>query len=81
MHIRRLFYHNIPKVGRPLFHHRGSGVADHFLDGDLVNDFVGQHLAEQEDGRDAAAAWSMISSTKMVVNLALMYRICLYNYS
>ena len=70
MHIRRLFYHNIPKVGRPLFHYRGSGVADHFLDGDLVNDFIGQHLAGQEDGRDAAAAWSMISSTKMVVKWA-----------
>lgn len=81
MHIRRLFYHNIPKVGRPLFHHSGSGVADHLLDGDLVDDFVGQHLAEQEDGRDAAVAWSMISSTKMVVKLASMYRICFYNHS
>ena len=48
------------KVGGPLLHHRGSGVADHLLDGDLVHDFVGQHLADQEDGRDTAAAWSMI---------------------
>ena len=59
-------FHN-DKVGRPLLHHRGSSVADELLHGDLVDDFLGQHVAEQADGRDAAAAWSMISSSKMIV--------------
>ena len=72
-------FHN-DKVGRPLLHHRGSSVADELLHGDLVDDFLGQHVAEQADGRDAAAAWSMISSSKMIVKWALIVAYSVYTH-